>query len=106
MVSQLDQLNKEIVSCYQCPRLVAWREEVARRQAQGVSGSGVLGQAGAGLWRPAGARAGGGTSLPVRTARIAPEGISPATLRGGSCIQPCIALGSRINPRLSREAMV
>jgi uracil-DNA glycosylase len=28
--SQLDQLNQEIISCYKCPRLVAWREEVAR----------------------------------------------------------------------------
>jgi uracil-DNA glycosylase family 4 len=25
-----DQLNKEIISCRKCPRLVAWREEVAR----------------------------------------------------------------------------
>jgi len=28
--SQLEQLNKEIVACRKCPRLVAWREEVAR----------------------------------------------------------------------------
>lgn len=28
--SELKQLNQEIVSCRQCPRLVAWREEVAR----------------------------------------------------------------------------
>src|SRR5574338_825814 len=28
--SQLDRLNQEIISCYKCPRLVAWREEVAR----------------------------------------------------------------------------
>jgi uracil-DNA glycosylase family 4 len=28
--SQLDELNQEIISCRQCPRLVAWREEVAR----------------------------------------------------------------------------
>ncbi|MBV6393507.1 MAG: Type-5 uracil-DNA glycosylase [Anaerolineales bacterium] len=28
--SQLKSLNKEIVSCRLCPRLVAWREEVAR----------------------------------------------------------------------------
>ena len=29
MQSQLDQLNKEIIACRKCPRLVAWREEVA-----------------------------------------------------------------------------
>lgn len=28
--SQLDRLNQEVISCYKCPRLVAWREEVAR----------------------------------------------------------------------------
>lgn len=28
--SQLAQLNQEIISCHKCPRLVAWREEVAR----------------------------------------------------------------------------
>jgi uracil-DNA glycosylase family 4 len=27
---QLDKLNQEIISCRKCPRLVAWREEVAR----------------------------------------------------------------------------
>lgn len=28
--SQLDALNREIISCRKCPRLVEWREEVAR----------------------------------------------------------------------------
>jgi uracil-DNA glycosylase len=28
--TELEKLNQEIVSCYKCPRLVAWREEVAR----------------------------------------------------------------------------
>ena len=28
--SRLDMLNKEIMRCRKCPRLVAWREEVAR----------------------------------------------------------------------------
>ena len=30
MQSQLDKLNNEIISCRKCPRLVKWREEVAR----------------------------------------------------------------------------
>ena len=30
MPSQFDQLNKEIIACRKCPRLVSWREEVAR----------------------------------------------------------------------------
>jgi uracil-DNA glycosylase len=30
MSSQLEKLNSEIIQCRKCPRLVAWREEVAR----------------------------------------------------------------------------
>lgn len=30
MPSQLESLNTEIIACRKCPRLVAWREEVAR----------------------------------------------------------------------------
>ena len=30
MSSQLEKLNQEIIVCRKCPRLVAWREEVAR----------------------------------------------------------------------------
>ena len=30
MSTQLEQLNKEIIACRKCPRLVEWREEVAR----------------------------------------------------------------------------
>src|SRR6185436_13917655 len=30
MQSQLEKLNKEIIACRKCPRLVEWREEVAR----------------------------------------------------------------------------
>jgi uracil-DNA glycosylase family 4 len=29
-MSQLEQLNQQIISCRKCPRLVEWREEVAR----------------------------------------------------------------------------
>jgi len=30
MQSELEKLNEEIIQCYKCERLVAWREEVAR----------------------------------------------------------------------------
>ena len=30
MQSQLEKLNAEIIACRKCPRLVEWREEVAR----------------------------------------------------------------------------
>src|SRR5215216_2403622 len=29
-MNKLEELNQEIISCYKCARLVAWREEVAR----------------------------------------------------------------------------
>jgi len=32
MPTQLEKLNKDIIACHQCPRLVAWREEVAREK--------------------------------------------------------------------------
>jgi uracil-DNA glycosylase family 4 len=38
MSSQLETLNMEIISCRKCPRLVAWREEVARRKRRAYQG--------------------------------------------------------------------
>jgi uracil-DNA glycosylase family 4 len=32
MQSQLEKLNEEIIACRKCPRLVAWREQVAREK--------------------------------------------------------------------------
>ena len=29
-MTELDKLNSQIIACFRCPRLVAWREEVAR----------------------------------------------------------------------------
>ena len=46
----------EIVACRACPRLVAWREEVARDEAGRVPRRDVLGPAGAGVRRPRGPR--------------------------------------------------
>ena len=42
-VRGLDGLGDEIVSCRRCPRLVAWREAVARRAAGLFRRAGVLG---------------------------------------------------------------
>ena len=36
MPSQFDQLNKEIISCRKCSRLVSWREELARYLVHGT----------------------------------------------------------------------
>src|SRR3989304_6008423 len=32
MQSQLDELNNEIIACRKCPRLVQWREQIAREK--------------------------------------------------------------------------
>src|SRR5437870_4736851 len=38
MSSKLDDLNDQIVRCRRCPRLVAWREEVARTKRAAFAG--------------------------------------------------------------------
>jgi uracil-DNA glycosylase family 4 len=38
MAEQLAELNREIVSCVKCPRLVAWREEVSRVKRAAYAG--------------------------------------------------------------------
>ncbi|HTU87998.1 MAG TPA: uracil-DNA glycosylase [Solirubrobacteraceae bacterium] len=38
MSTQLDALEREVISCRRCPRLVAWREEVARVKRAAFAG--------------------------------------------------------------------
>ncbi|MEW6287490.1 MAG: uracil-DNA glycosylase [Chloroflexota bacterium] len=38
MSSQLEKLNQEIIACRKCPRLTAWREEVARTKRKAYQG--------------------------------------------------------------------
>ena len=63
--TRLAALTAEIVACRACPRLVAWREEVASREASVVPRRGVLGQACARLRRS-------------RRARVVVVGLAPA----------------------------
>ncbi len=37
-MDSLDQLNRKIISCRKCPRLVAWREQVAREKVRRFAG--------------------------------------------------------------------
>ncbi len=44
MQPQLEQLNAEIIACRKCPRLVAWREEVARVKRKAYIGQDYWGR--------------------------------------------------------------
>ena len=55
--ASLARLEQEVVACRRCPRLVAWREQVAREKRASFADRGVLGPPGPGLRRPGRARA-------------------------------------------------
>ena len=88
----LAALTAEIVACRRCPRLVAWRERVARekvarlprRDRTGAGRCPGFGDPDARILRPR-ARAGGARRQPDRAAS------SPATRRATSCGRRCIA---------------
>ena len=52
-MSWLTILNREVVACTRCPRLVVYREQIARGEEARLSRLGILGQAGAGVRRSA-----------------------------------------------------
>ena len=45
----LDVLNEEVVRCVRCPRLVEWREQVARDKRASFADEDVLGTSGPGV---------------------------------------------------------
>ena len=81
----LAALTAEIVACRRCPRLVAWRELVAREKVARFRDEDVLGPAGPGLRRSGRADPARSGSRRRRTAATGPGGSSPATRRGTSC---------------------
>ena len=56
-MAALEALNEAVVDCRRCPRLVEWREQVAREKRAAYRDWDVLGPADAGLRRPGGAGA-------------------------------------------------
>ena len=77
--ADLADLDGGVADCFACPRLVAWREEVAADQAGRLPRPGVLGPPGARLRRGRRAhRSSSGWPRP-RTAATAPAASSPAT---------------------------
>ncbi len=100
----LERINAEIVSCTRCPRLVAWREEAARAPAGAIRRPDVLGAAGAGLRRSAGARAASSASRRRPTAATARGASSPAIARATSCSRVLHAPASQTSRPRSRSA--
>jgi uracil-DNA glycosylase len=49
-MNSLGDLNLQVMACRLCPRLVAWREQVAFEKRKAYRQWGILGQAGARLW--------------------------------------------------------
>ena len=98
----LAALTAEIVECRRCPRLVAWREQVAREKVRALPRRDVLGPAGAGVRRSGRADpaarpgAGGAWREPDRA------GSSPVTRRATSCGPRSTAQGWPIAPASHR----
>jgi len=67
-VSPLDELTSEITRCRRCPRLVAWREEVARQRRAAFAGQEYWGRPVPGFGDP--------------LARVAVVGLAPAAHGG------------------------
>ena len=94
--------NSEIVACRACPRLVAWREEVARTSGpRSVTSRTGVGPSPASATR---GRGGGRRSCrPPRTAPIAPGACSPATSPASGSTAPCGGRASPANPIAPRS---
>ena len=90
------------IACRRCPRLVAWREEVARVEARGVRRRGVLGPAPPGVRRSCGARCSWSAWRRRPTAATARAGSSPATARATGCSRRCGARGWPTSPTRCR----
>jgi uracil-DNA glycosylase len=54
MTHTLQTLEGQVIACRKCPRLVAWREEVAHTKRKAYLDQDLLGQTGARVRRPAG----------------------------------------------------
>ena len=81
-------------TCRACPRLVAWREQVAREKRAALRRRGVLGPARARLRRPGRPRRSSSASPRPPTAATAPAGCSPATARATGSTPRCTAPAS------------
>ena len=96
----LAALTAEIVECRRCPRLVAWRERVAREKVARFRDETYWGRPVPGFGDPDGADPARSASRRRPTAATGPGASSPATRRATSCSRRSIAAG------LGRSAVV
>jgi hypothetical protein len=101
----LDELGARISLCRACPRLVTWREDVAREKRRSFADQPYWG-------RPI---PGWGDRYPLcsssdwrrqPTGQTVPAGCSPETDRGTGCSAPCTASAWPRNLRASTQATV
>ena len=94
----LAALEAAVVECRRCPRLVAWREQVAREKRAAFADEDYWGRPVPGFGDPRGARRSSSAWRPPPTAPTAPGACSPATARATSCSPRCTATGFANQP--------
>ena len=102
---RLAEINSMIIECMRCPRLVAWREEAARRPPARFAGEHYWARPLPGFGDPSlrGCSSSGSRRRP--TAATGPGACSPATGRATSCSRRCTERGMPTRPRPSRATM-
>ncbi len=100
---KLEELAEEIVVCRRCPRLVAWREQVARERRAAFARGELLGTARfrASATPPRASSCWG--SRPRRTAPTGRGACSRATARATSCSRRCGGRASPTSPSRARR---
>ena len=99
---ELAAIAREVVGCRACPRLVEWREQVARDKRAAFRDETYWGRPVPGFGDPA-ARIVVLGLAPPPTAPTAPAGCSPATAAATGCSARCTAPGSPTSRRRCRS---
>ena len=104
--ADLAAIERRVVACRACPRLVAWREQVAREKVARFADQEYWGRPVPGFGDPARARADPGSRARRPTGATGRAASSRATARATSCSPRCIGRASRTSPRASRATTV
>ena len=104
MMSKISQLNKRVAGCRKCPRLVAWREEVAVEKRAAFNGEDYWGKPVPGFGDPKARLVLVGLA-PAAHGATAQEECSPGIDRGTGSTELYTVQASPINPNRSRETM-
>ena len=94
----LDALDAEVADCRRCPRLVEWRERIAREKVARYRDETYWGRPVPGLRRPGGPDPDRRSRARPPTVATGPGGSSPATGRATSSTQALYAAGLSSSP--------